>query len=121
MPKGQQDHGAIAVLLAVFGAGLDQPLDLALGQIFAGAQLRIGRTAALCNIHHYGGWRNDDQSRFYHLLQAPLCIDFHQNSLLVSGFNRSEHSSMAGRFSPSSTGLYLQCCGRELVGISGTG
>ena len=42
VPVGHQDHGGVAVAPAVSLGGLHQPLDLGLGQVFAGAQLGVG-------------------------------------------------------------------------------
>src|SRR5262249_24068889 len=36
MPEGQQDHGGVAMAPAVVPGSLNQPLDLALGQVLAG-------------------------------------------------------------------------------------
>ena len=35
MPEGEQDHGGVAVTVAVVACGLDEALDLAFGQVFA--------------------------------------------------------------------------------------
>jgi len=37
VPEGQQDHGAIPVPIAIVASSLHQPLNLALGEVFAGA------------------------------------------------------------------------------------
>ena len=62
--------------VAVLSAGIDQLIDLALGQVLAGAQLRIGWAAAFCNIY-FGIWRESAQNRFCHVNQARRWIDLH--------------------------------------------
>ena len=55
MPVGHQDHGGVAVAIAVVFGGLHQPLDLGLGQVFAGAQVGVGGPLGPdCSV--YGGW-----------------------------------------------------------------
>jgi hypothetical protein len=46
MPVSDQDHGWVAMTLAVVLSGLDQALDLCRRQMLAGAQLAV-RSAAL--------------------------------------------------------------------------
>ena len=41
VPEGQQDHGLIPVRPAIVSAALDQPLDLWLGQVLAGAHVGV--------------------------------------------------------------------------------
>jgi hypothetical protein len=41
MPGGDQDHGGVAVAVAVALGGLDQLLDLTLGQMLSGPQLAV--------------------------------------------------------------------------------
>ena len=43
MPEGYQDHGAVALPPAVALGGLDQLLDLALGQVFPRSNSALGR------------------------------------------------------------------------------
>ena len=43
MPEADQDHGAVALAMAVALGGFDQLLDLALGQVFAGRSSLSGR------------------------------------------------------------------------------
>ena len=43
MPEGDQDHGAVALAVAIALGSLDQLLDLALGQVFAGRSSALGR------------------------------------------------------------------------------
>ena len=42
MPIGDQDHGRVAMPIAVIAGSLDQPLDLGLGQVFPRPDLGIG-------------------------------------------------------------------------------
>jgi hypothetical protein len=41
MPVGDQDHGGVAMAVAIAARGLDQLLHLALGQMLARAQVGI--------------------------------------------------------------------------------
>jgi len=41
VPKGQQDHGCVTMAPAVVLGRLNQPLDLALGQVLTGPRLNI--------------------------------------------------------------------------------
>ena len=42
MPEGQQNHGCVTMAPAVVPGRLNQPLDLAFGQVFAGPVRGIG-------------------------------------------------------------------------------
>ena len=75
VPEGQQDHGLIPVRPTVVFAPLDQLLDLAFGQVFAGAHVGV-----------FGSARRDfpylvveDTTRkavFIMVCRAPLCSSF---------------------------------------------
>jgi hypothetical protein len=41
VPEGDQDHGRVAVTVAVALGGLDQTSDLGDGQVFSGAELVV--------------------------------------------------------------------------------
>src|SRR5262249_39145664 len=41
VPIGDQDHGGVAVAVTVVAGGFDQAVDLGVGEIFAGAEVRI--------------------------------------------------------------------------------
>src|SRR5215813_8005028 len=60
MPKGNQDHGGIAVAPAVVLGCLDQPLYLPLGQVLAGPVLGIS-LAANCAL--FVGWGDHFEGR----------------------------------------------------------
>jgi hypothetical protein len=59
MPIGDQDHGGVAVAMAVAVGGDNQAVDLGVGEVFAGAELGIASAkrgvAPYCPI--IGGWR----------------------------------------------------------------
>jgi hypothetical protein len=57
VPKGDQDHGRIAVTVPITFGSLDQLLDLSFGQVFTGAILGVG-TSAWSNCLFYVGWRH---------------------------------------------------------------
>jgi hypothetical protein len=60
MPKRQQDHRGIAMRPTCTFAGLDQALDLALGQILTCPKHRIAGTSRR-NFPFFGSWRRDPQ------------------------------------------------------------
>ena len=57
MPVGHEDHAGVPVAVAVALRLVDQPLDLGLGQMLAGAQVGVG-TPRWGNCSFYGGWRD---------------------------------------------------------------
>ena len=60
---GHKDHRGIPVCPPVFLGGREQALDLGLGQVFAGPQVRVG--AALGgNCWFFGGWRDQPEVGF---------------------------------------------------------
>ena len=69
MPEADQDHGAVALPVAVALGGLDQLLDLALGQVFAGAKLAV-RAAGRRNCPFYCCRGDQLEARFGHMDQA---------------------------------------------------
>src|SRR6516162_7054578 len=56
VPKGQQDHGCVAMAPAVVLGRLNQPLDLSLGQVLAGAVRGVGLADRQSNCAFFGGW-----------------------------------------------------------------
>jgi hypothetical protein len=52
-----QNHRGVPVAVAVFRGGLHEPLDLGLGQVFAGPQIAV-TTPFGCNCSFYGVWRD---------------------------------------------------------------
>ena len=56
VPKGQQDHGRIAMPVAIPASRLDQPFDLSLNEIFTDAVMVVG-PATTSNCSFYSGWR----------------------------------------------------------------
>jgi hypothetical protein len=53
--EGQQNHGGVAVSVAIVAPGLYQPLDLALSEVFPGAVVGIWQpTSRNCSL--LGGW-----------------------------------------------------------------
>ena len=71
MAIGDQDHGGIAVAPAVALGGLDQLLDLGLGQVLAGP---VG-VGAPCrgNCSFFGGWCDQLQVRFHWINPLSVC------------------------------------------------
>ena len=69
MPVGDQDHGGVAVAIAVLASCRDQPIDLGVGQVLARADLGVAaplRWSSLVNCPINGGWRHQRQMRFFH-------------------------------------------------------
>jgi hypothetical protein len=53
--EGQQDHGGVAVSVAIVAGRRPQPLDLALGEVFPGAVVGVWQpTSRNCSL--LGGW-----------------------------------------------------------------
>ena len=70
VPEGNEDHRRIAVAPAVGPGGLDQPLDLSLGQVLADAVHGVG-TSARSDCPFYVGWRDQTKTRICH--ETSLC------------------------------------------------
>src|SRR5262245_11042359 len=71
MPEGHQDHGLVPVRPAIALTALDEPLDLAFGQVLAGAHIGVLGPARR-DFPFYGGWRYDSQDWFWHMKQCSL-------------------------------------------------
>jgi len=56
VPEGQQDHGLVAMWPAIALAALDQPLDLRLGQVLAGAHDGVPGAARGFDFPYLGVW-----------------------------------------------------------------
>ena len=63
--EGDEDGGGVAVAMAVAASRLHQPLDLRLGQVFAGPQFGI-RAPERRDCPIYGSWRDDLEAWFCH-------------------------------------------------------
>ena len=64
MPVGDQDHGGVAVAIAVLASCRDQPIDLGVGQVLARADLGVAaplRWSSLVNCPINGGRRHQRQ------------------------------------------------------------
>ena len=70
VPEGNEDHRRIAVAPAVGPGGLDQALDLSLGQVLADAVHGVG-TSARSDCPFYVGWRDQTKTRICH--ETSLC------------------------------------------------
>ena len=69
MAVGDQDHGGVAVAIAVLASCRDQPIDLGVGQVLARADLGVAaplRWSSLVNCPINGGRRHQRQMRFFH-------------------------------------------------------
>ena len=70
VPVGDQHHGGIAVAVAILPGGGDQAIDLAIGEVLAGADLGVAlaarRAPAIANCPNNGGWRHQRQMRICH-------------------------------------------------------
>jgi len=68
VPVGYQDHGGVAMAVAVLPRDADQAVDLVIGEILAGADLGVGTpargVASDCPIN--GWWRYQRQMWFCH-------------------------------------------------------
>ena len=69
MAVGDQDHGGVAVAIAVLASCRDQPIDLGVRQVLARADLGVAaplRGSSLVNCPINGGRRHQRQMRFCH-------------------------------------------------------
>ena len=73
MPEADQDHGGVPLAVAVALGGLDQLLDLALGQVFAGPKLAVW-AAGRRDCPFYCGWGHQLEARFCHMVQASRAL-----------------------------------------------
>src|SRR5262249_6091626 len=79
MPECQQDHGLIPVRPAIAPASVDQPLDLAFGEVFACSDIGVLGSARR-DFPFYGVWGYDSQDWFSHMKQRSDCSDFRQSN-----------------------------------------
>jgi hypothetical protein len=71
MPVGDQDHGGVPVTVAVVLRGLDYPLDLGRGEVFAHPQLGVLRPAwGNCSV--FEGRCDEPQLRFHWHFGPPV-------------------------------------------------
>ena len=79
MPVGHKDHRGVAVTPTVSLGGIHKPLDLGLRQVLSGPQVSIG-WAFGCDCSIYGGWRDQPEVPFGHVLGAPRLTNCSYNS-----------------------------------------
>src|SRR5262245_9510515 len=65
MPEGNQDHGGIAVAIAVLPSRSHERLDLMLSQVFATAQIAVPR-APRHDCSFFDGRRDQRETRISH-------------------------------------------------------
>src|SRR5262245_48755757 len=75
----QQDHGLIPVRPAIAPASVDQPLDLAFGEVFACSDSGVLGPARR-DFPFYGVWGYDFQDWFWHVNPLSRSNDFRQSS-----------------------------------------
>lgn len=63
MPIGHKDHRSVPVRPSVALRGPQQPFDLGLRQVLAGAQVGVGESSG-CDCSFFGGWRDEPELRF---------------------------------------------------------
>src|SRR5262249_21502249 len=71
VPEGREDHRLISVRPAIAVTTLDEPLDLAFGQVFACSDIGILGPPRR-DFPYFGGWRYDSQSWFWHKKQSQI-------------------------------------------------
>jgi hypothetical protein len=101
VPIGHQDHGGVAPAMAVVLGGGDQPLDLGLGEVFAGAQVGV-RPSARWNCSFYDGWRDQLEMRFRHGFQSRALATVRKMALLRTMFNYASSPMTARPIIPAS-------------------
>src|SRR5262245_25306731 len=81
MPKGEQDHRAVAMAVAVaLAGGRHESLDLPLGEILAGAVVRV-RTPATSNCPVYSARCADVGCRVHRHFSQLCTTNYPDNSL----------------------------------------
>jgi len=79
MPVGDKDHGAVPVPPTVAPDGSHKPLDLGLGQVFAGAQVAVGAAPGRnCSI--YDSWLDQPEMPFRHDFGPPRPSNWSYNA-----------------------------------------
>src|SRR5512132_3835214 len=64
MSEGQQDHGGVAVSVAIVASRLHQPLDLAFGEVYSGAIVGVRQpTSRNCSL--LDGWCLGNRCRIH--------------------------------------------------------
>jgi hypothetical protein len=66
--EGYKGHRDVAVAMAVALGRRHELLDLGLGQVLAGPQLAVGEPPG-GNCSFYGGWRDQLEVRFGHVIR----------------------------------------------------
>lgn len=94
MPVGQEHHSGVPVAMPVAPGGIDQPLDLGFGEMFAGAQVGI-RPPARHNCSIYGSWRDQLEMRFRH--RFPPIATVRKMAVLRTIFNAGSFGRAARR------------------------
>jgi hypothetical protein len=70
MPEGDQDHSGVPLTIAVIAYGLDQAIDLLLGQVLPRPQLVILQTPRNCSI--YARWRDQLGAWLGHIISQAM-------------------------------------------------
>ena len=84
MTIGHQDHGGVAVTVAVVLGLVDQTRDLGLGQIFARAQLGIRPPAANCSL--FDGWSHQPGVLFRHGFLSLFTVNCVNNNPFTNSY-----------------------------------
>ena len=99
MAVGDQDHGGVAVAIAVLASCRDQPIDLGVGQVLARADLGVAaplRWSSLVNCPINGGRRHQRQMRFFHGFSGLFRCDCPINRLLMGHCASQKSADAAG-------------------------
>ena len=79
MPVGHEDHGGVPVAITVAPGRFHEALDLGLGEVFASPQVLVRRPSrGNCSI--YGGWRDQLEVAFRHVVRSVRGIDCSYNA-----------------------------------------
>ena len=70
MSVGDQDHGGVAMAVAIAFGGLGQALHLVVGQILACPQIGVFRPNRHHNCSLFDGWQRGFQGCFGHVLHS---------------------------------------------------
>src|SRR5262249_52045446 len=105
MPVGDQDHGAVAMTMAVVLGRLDQLGDLGLGQVLTGPIGIVGTSGfvACLNCYVFDSWGNDFQVRFCHCFQFLDGIKCNDNASFYNSFRENVTLKPIGAAPPPGT------------------
>ncbi len=106
LPIGHKDHSGVPVAPTVPLGRIDEPLDLALGQVLTGPQGGVGKPLRQnCSI--CGGWRDQSQVLFGHGFRAPCGTDCEPRREFLGGDSHAGQCPLWAKSGLVASGLLL--------------